>query len=181
MDGEGLMSIDPSKVKAGDTVTLEDRRQRSSGIDPDPDWRLTGKVREIVATHISKDGVPYVWNVRIGHSPYQMGTGDQDWTYTLTDHQPAPEPEPEWKPGTVAWVKAGSWSGNATLHGDVWISFDGEYGTWGEEEVVTDVRPLVVIDPAAVDVDTLQRRIEEAPGGEEARDALAELGVEVPQ
>lgn len=92
--------LDPSKVHAGDTVTLEDRRNgtHDSSITPDPDWRLTGRVREVHVTH-SRDGAPYAWNVRIGHTPYQMGMAD--WTYTLTAHQPAPEPALEWGPGTA--------------------------------------------------------------------------------
>lgn len=93
-DGREPAPLDPSKVKAGDTVTLEDRRSNThdDSITPDPDWRLSGKVREIHVTHSHSDGTPYAWSVRIGHTPYQMGTAE--WTYTLTDHQPAPKPAP---------------------------------------------------------------------------------------
>jgi hypothetical protein len=151
---EGL-PLDPSKVKAGDTVTLEDRRSNmhDDSITPDPDWRLTGKVRDIHVTHSDERGTPYAWSVRIGHSPYHMGTAE--WAYTLTAHQPAPEPERE--PGT---------SGTATVEGKAgvqgtWVrSLNGEdyfathhaetsTGNLAHSDQVTDFVPDVVLDPAA--------------------------------
>src|SRR5690606_23490974 len=80
---------------------------------------------------------------------------------TLTDHQPAPEPEPEWKPGTVADIEVG---GDNTYR-----AIRTEVGRWEAEndwtfydDGVEDVRPLVVIDPADVDVEALTKIADEA-------------------
>lgn len=71
--------LDPSRVKAGDTVTLR------VGAGDLPTLTIAG------LTHKTINGV-YLGGWRINRLPDYV---------TLTAHQPAPEPEPEWKPGTV--------------------------------------------------------------------------------
>lgn len=67
--------IDPSKVKAGDTVTVT---------HPGEDVEVRGRLHDHQAG--------YFWSIR------RAGTFYARDGWTLTDHQPA---EPEWKPGTV--------------------------------------------------------------------------------
>jgi hypothetical protein len=117
--------LDPSKVKAGDTVTLEIH-------DPEmAPFEVLGEAYKVPGQGLSAGGWP------ISNHPH----------VTLTAHQPAPEPEPEWKPGTVADIEVdGGHTYRAIRNdGDQW---DAENAwTYGDSEV-TDVRPLVVIDPA---------------------------------
>jgi hypothetical protein len=72
--------LDPSKVKAGDTVTLE-RTKRNDRVDA-------------LVEEVPQPGVLLLegWG-----AVFQIGTVDPAWT--LTDHQPAPKPE--WEPGTI--------------------------------------------------------------------------------
>jgi hypothetical protein len=127
-DGREAGPLNPALVKAGDTVTLE------SG---------TGLVRDVVSLvdHYA-DGS---WRFLTSEPPVQAyRVGPTHWT--LTDHQPAPEPEPVWKPGTVADIEVdGGHTYRAIRNdGDQW---DAENAwTYGDSEV-TDVRPLVVVDP----------------------------------
>lgn len=103
--------------------------------------------------------------------------------------QPAPEPEPEWKPGQfVSGVVEG------TRHQGM-VDDLGNFLFWNHESegaqeeplpTVTDVRPLVVIDPADVDVKAIGAALSEAERPdlsweEIARIALAEVGIEVPR
>lgn len=132
---------------------------------------------------------------------------------TVEREEPAPEPEPEWEPGTVAVatvrgakdirvIRATNAGGSDPHEMDpTWISADlvdrgqkvnGYDGTYlHHDDDVTDVRPLVVIDPAAVDVAALveeyQRAYTETDGygydGHARRSiamraALAHLGIE---
>lgn len=76
-----MSNIDPSAVKAGDTVTLERdtalARDIVERIDPYPQGGFSIVLRETTPAYLTVTG------------------------WIVTDHQPAPEPEPEWKPGTT--------------------------------------------------------------------------------
>lgn len=142
-----MSNIDPSTVKAGDTVTLE--RNRSTVTGP---------------AHI---GMPGAISLHLPGSSIWINNSDRaddpvSGGWTLTGHQPAPEPEPEWKPGTVAegtvngTIVRGLIGRDDNGTGDVftyWNEFARHMSITGH--VPDDVRPLVVIDPAAVDVDAL--------------------------
>lgn len=140
--------LDPSKVKAGDTVTLE------SG---------TALVRDVVIEAKSRGVGQFVFYTAENPDPLIPGTYYlvNSGAWTLTDHQPAPEPEPEWKPGTLALITIRGQDGEAPEHERAvrrplmgaprlaWHAVD-TGGFWYDENV-TDVRPLVVIDPAGVE------------------------------
>lgn len=165
--------IDPSKVKAGDTATVE--------VIPlhGPRYSLAGEVYRV-------DTSGPLW---IG--PVSITAPDEDIVrVTLTDHQPAPEPEPEYRSQFVAVTDA---NGGASYEG--FIDADGDF--YGMEdgflrlaslENYQNARPLVVIDPAAVDVDALAKTVRKASDTsphiwympEIVRAVLAELGIEAP-
>jgi hypothetical protein len=135
--------LDPSKVKAGDTVTVE--------VIPlhGPRYSLGGEVYRV-------DTSGPLW---VG--PVCITRPDEDIVRVrLTDHQPAPEPEPEWTDGTVAEVTYNNADETEqfktrALRGDgSWVPFADVSDLIMDDEV-TDVRPLVVIDPADVDADML--------------------------
>lgn len=140
--------LDPLLVKVGDTVTLQGTKAKIEG--------------EVSNTY--DDGIGLV--LQINHIRFRV-TGAEHWT--LTDHQPAPEPEPEWEDGQI---------GDALVHGASvrgFISNDGESFVFsvpggGYHEAghgsFDDFVPLVVLDPADVDVDaiTLHVRDDEQPG-----------------
>jgi hypothetical protein len=165
-----MSAIDPSTVNAGDTVTVAVKFDNPEFRD----FTLRGEV----------------YNAMEGASLYVGGWPLQAQNVTLTAHQPAPEPEVEWKPGTV---------GTATVRGvddvrvlrshrtgsvasEFWLS-DSEVDGYlqHQDPHVTDVRPLVVIDPAAVDVDALFFVYSRHDGDARSslRAVLAELGIEV--
>jgi hypothetical protein len=132
--------LDPSKVKAGDTVTVENGTTT-----------VTGKVGTQGAS-----GVPTALFMHgVGTLYFRDG-------WTLIAHQPAPEPEPEWTDGTVAEVTYNNADETEqfktrALRGDgSWVPFADVSDLIMDDEV-TDVRPLVVIDPAEVDVDAIIR------------------------
>lgn len=122
--------LDPRKVKAGDTVTLVGTKAK-----------IEGEVEDV-----QKDTDALVI-IQIDNLRFRV-TGDDAWL--LTAHQPAPEPEPEWKPGTVADVTPHRRPDLASRavrgEDDMWHNTYG--GMWDDDEV--SVKPLVVIDPAAV-------------------------------
>lgn len=74
---------------------------------------------------------------------------------TLTDHQPAPEPEPEWEHHGIYKATVRGESEVTVMYEDPkdhqpWKSLTGigDAGyLWHAVDQVTDVRPLVVIDP----------------------------------
>jgi hypothetical protein len=163
--------LDPSKVKAGDTVTVTVTDDKHGSIV------VTGEAWE-----------DYPGDLAVG--PHLLSRDN----VTLTAHTPAPEPEPEpeWKPGTVAVVETeGAYPGGprrAVRRGGVWHSLDME--GYAIDANVTCVRPLFVIDPAHVDVESVGAALYEAMKGiepgvfsweEVARTALAEVGIEVPR
>jgi hypothetical protein len=136
--------LDPAAVKAGDTVTLEKGTAKHVDLVADVDRYQDGDYR-----FTSTTSPTHVYRV-----------GDGAWT--LTDHQPAPEPEPEWTDGTVAEVTYNNADETEqfktrALRGDgSWVPFADVSDLIMDDEV-TDVRPLVVIDPADVDVEAIIR------------------------
>jgi predicted RecA/RadA family phage recombinase/uncharacterized protein YodC (DUF2158 family) len=160
---EAAAALDPSKVKAGDTVTLVSPASVNRGTVKVP-AKIEGVAREVLP-----DGRIAVHGVQGFFFPS-----------TLTAHQPAPEPEPEWKPGTFV---SGEFEGR---RGQGVVTEQGEFLFWNhtgghmQEEplsTITDVRPLAVIDPADVDVVALQREIDDAMPGHEASVVLERLGL----
>jgi len=99
-------------------------------------------------------------------------------------HQPAPEPEPEWKPGeTVADINVGCFSDSkgirAVRREGGWRSANGNW----DDANVNDVRPLVVIDPAAgwwAEIHNAFVAAGIGDAGSAASIALRTLGIEVP-
>lgn len=144
--GREAAPLDPSKVKAGDAVRLE---------------RGTAVVTDVVIEAKSRGVGQFVFYTAESPDPlipgtyYLVNTG----AWTLTDHQPAPEPEPEWLEGAVAEVTPTRRPDLATRAvrgaGDMWHNTYG--GMWDDDEV--SARPLVVIDPAAVDVDAISEAL----------------------
>lgn len=131
--------LDPSKVRPGDRVTLE--------IFQLPYGRYT----------VSADAFYDEASGTVCAAGHPV---DPDGTYVLalTAHQPGPEPE--WPPATLAeatvhgyrgirvWrVEGGEPSSGWTTHVPV------EDATWHSDSDVTDVRPLVVIDPTLAPVE----------------------------
>jgi hypothetical protein len=152
---------DPSKVKPGDTVTLESDGGR--------------KVTAPVSEHTLPGKAQGTWFLDVHPDDGPVSFSAAHWT--LTDHQPAPEPEPEWKPGTVADITvhpSGVLRAVRARVGDYWAADTEE--VYSDDEVES-VRPLVVIDPADVDVVALQREIDDAMPGHEASVALERLGL----
>jgi hypothetical protein len=166
--------LDPSKVKAGDTVTVRVEPNPGTGwgtLDHGPEAiEVTGKV------WLDSGDNPHGPVAKVG--VHALGLPN----VTLTAHQPAPEPEPEWKPGQfVSGVVEG-----ARRQG--MVDDLGNFLFWNHElegvqedpiapGVVTDIRPLVVIDPADVDRVALQREIDDAMPGHEASVVLERLGL----
>lgn len=141
---------DSSKVKAGDTVTVTDGIATISAV--------VDSVRERAAQ---------LWfRFRFGEQPdayYEvpMALARGEEAFTLTDHQPAPEPEPTYEPRKVYEHPNGDrfWSVN-TEHGVMLVN---EYGDTDRPSDMTEpLRPLVVIDPAEVDVEALVTTFVEA-------------------
>lgn len=124
--------LDPSKVKAGDTVTLD---------HPD-------------GTHLPNRTVGSVYAITIGRRQEYLNDLYAEG-YTLTDHQPAPEPEPAYDVGTVGTATVRGVEGvrvmrshrTGSVASEFWLS-DGEVGGYlqHQDDYVTDVRPLVLID-----------------------------------
>jgi hypothetical protein len=122
--------LDPSKVKAGDTVTVH--------VAASPPFDVTGTVWAAAE----------MLGLSVG--PMDLNASN----VTLLAHQPAPEPEVEWKPGTVAKITTTRTGNMLAIRREtgvtppvVWQCIPD--GSWWEDGDVTDVRPLVVIDPAA--------------------------------
>lgn len=142
-------SLDPSKVKAGDTVTL------TKG-----ETSVRGPV-----TGISYAGGGE-WDFRVGEEAYRRAGRIGLWA--VTAHQPAPEPEPEWKPGMFASARIRGYEQDGERYQGFFDSEGSFYFPDAEgresaphKDSVTDVRPLVVIDPAAVrdEIEAAGRRL----------------------
>lgn len=102
---------------------------------------------------------------RPGDVVVQKPTSDavEGAAFLVERHQPVPEPEPEWKPGTVALATTPSGADEQVMRttaygplGPVWLD---THSNRLHASEVTDVRPLVVIDPAAVDWSDLQGQV----------------------
>jgi hypothetical protein len=121
--------LDPSKVKAGDTVTV-----RVEEFDiPDP-YEVTGKA--------------YVGPIGMAVGGFLL-SGDR---VNLTDHQPAPEPEPELPtiPGSLIKSEAGDL---VFLTKAMWL--DQDHDERNPSDWAAPWTQMVVIDPEAVDMDAL--------------------------
>jgi hypothetical protein len=141
--------LDPGAVKAGDYIEAE-----SDGTG------IKGPV-----LHINENG--YVSIQHLGSFAIEgITTKDTGYRlFTLTDHQPAPEPEPEWSRAAdyVATVRGipgvrVTWSPVDDGDSNPWRTREpitDEKHSWHPESEVTDVHPLVVIDPATVSKDIL--------------------------
>lgn len=134
--------LDPSKVKAGDTVTLE------------KDGAL---VRDVVIEAKSRGVGQFVFYTAENPDPLIPGTYYlvNHGAWTLTDHQPAPEPEPELPtaPGSLIKSEAGDL---VFLTKAMWL--DQDHDERNPSDWAAPWTQMVVIDPAAVDVDTLAER-----------------------
>lgn len=150
--------LDPSKVaitlKAGDYIEAE-----SDGA------KIGGKV-----SHVNENGfvaIEHVGTFAIHHITASPVPGGYRM-FVLTAHQPAPEPEPEWKPGVVHAARLLDsdvfhvWAIEGDVPG-VTAEFTDHLGNSYEPRELHDVRPLVVIDPAAVDMEALARRFDLSP------------------
>lgn len=168
--------LDPSKVKAGDTVTLSADETSTRGPVKDVQYAGGGE-----------------WDVWIANHAQPFRTG-RIGLWAVTDHQPAPEPELPTR-GTFGWAdtvdgrRHGFVVGGA--NGSDYRAFryylpESDYSR--ATESFSNFVPDVVIDPAAVDWRGLQARMSALVVGAEpfkrASDILAvvrrELGIEAP-
>lgn len=143
--------LDPSKVKVGDTVTVE---------------REGVTVRGKAGTH-GLGILTAVFISGVGTLYFRDG-------WTLTDHQPAPGPEPEWKPGTAGTATVQGKAGVRVMRLDPddrtaqilpWVS-DHMIGGWyvHEDADVTDFVPDESVDPVVIaEVDGTIFRLSEVP------------------
>jgi hypothetical protein len=182
--GREAAPLDAAKVKAGDTVTLA--KGETSVRGPVTNIEHATHTEIVVGFAIKNLGWRYI--------EADVVAQQDGGAWTLTAHTPAPEPKPEWEPGTVAaatvdgkpnvrvirindWTEADHWRTVSPVGAKLRHFDDGS---------VTDVRPLVVIDPAAVDVDALAEKayaaLEPGAGLTEiypvVEAALAHLGIE---
>jgi predicted RecA/RadA family phage recombinase/uncharacterized protein YodC (DUF2158 family) len=157
---EAAAALDPSKVKAGDTVTLVSPASVNRGTVKVP-AKIEGVAREVLP-----DGRIAVHGVQGFFFPS-----------TLTAHQPAPEPEPEWKPGTVADIEVGGDNTYRAIRTEVG-RWEAENDWTFDDDDVESVRPLVVLDPES-DTDRLWNIIREVDGNHDlGAGALAEAILE---
>lgn len=172
--------LDPSKVKAGDTVTLS--RGTSSVIA-----KVTHVQDFIHLEHLGRFRVKGLSSARTG------GYAE----YTLIAHTPAPEPEPEYEVGHVYEATVANVGRVQVVRVDPDMDADGpplypfpwfapSKNDHYAEHAVSDVRPLVVIDPATVD----RTQVAQVIRGEgelgtldymAAEAVLEHLGIEVPR
>lgn len=193
-------ALDPSKVKAGDTVTVHVVTIDSPAYDVSGETYMLGHALAVGGHVLTGPGV------------------------TLTAHQPAPEPEPELPEGTIALIygqkhvlikrgrtliaHADRHSGDPMVEGIgkdaglnnkmLWVNIErgwafNEYRSPLQTEastpqVVYNPDASVVVDPATVDVKAVGATLHEAyswgvsPSWDEvARTVLAEVGIEVPR
>lgn len=177
--------LDPSKVKAGDTVTLT----LGKAI-------LTDEVRVLRPSHDSRQWRAFELSQdQKGESPRAVKldpTADID-AWTLTGHQPAPEPEPELPTrGTFGWADTVDGRRHGFVvggtNGSDYRAFryylpEGDYSR--ATESFSNFVPDVVIDPASDYVQGLIRLAHDkaaSPEGERdralVRDLLKGLGIE---
>lgn len=223
--------LDPSKVKAGDTVTLEEGLSRFTGVVDSVRERAAqtwfrfryGEQADAYLEMPVTDGFGRTWTltdhqpapepepapndpeVLVGDSYFRLSEvpayaerllarlieeqqKSKELHIALTEIAPAPEPEPEWKPWTVADIMvhpSGVLRAVRARTGNYWAADTEEVYS---DDDVESVRPLVVIDPAAVDVEAVAAAIANELGllpnevepmhREAAVGALAALGIE---
>lgn len=141
-DGREAAPLDPKSVHIGDTVTVR--------------FKETGD--EIVTKTYQPDDITapgeYVyllgWPLHRANGTFGLAISH----FEILAIEPAPMPER--KPGTVAIVTPSMWGGivNRAIRGTDGGWYTEAGGHWDDDEV-TDAHELVVIDPAAVDVDHL--------------------------
>jgi hypothetical protein len=172
---------DPSKVKPGDTVTVR--------VEPNPGtgWGTLDHGPEAIEV----TGTVWLDSGDNPHGPVaKVGVHALDLpNVTLTDHQPAPEPEPEYMVGHVYEAKVANVGRVQVVRVDPDMDEDPLYPfPWFApsendhytERAVTDIRPLVVLDPES-DTDRLaaiissHRHGSEVPWPEDRRTAEAIL------
>jgi hypothetical protein len=156
------VSIDLNDVKPGDTVTLEADGGRKVTA-PRSERTLPGYAPGTWFLDVYPDGDPV---------PFSAAH------WTLTDHQPAPE----WRPGQfVSGVVEG-----ARRQG--MVDDLGNFLFWNHESegaqeeplpTVTDVRPLVVIDPADVDVKAIGAALSEAERPDLSWEEIARIALSI--
>jgi hypothetical protein len=171
--------LDPSKVKPGDTVTVR--------VEPNPGtgWGTLDHGPEAIEV----TGTVWLDSGDNPHGPVaKVGVHALDLpNVTLTDHQPAPEPEPEYMVGHVYEAKVANVGRVQVVRVDPDMDEDPLYPfPWFApsendhytERAVTDVRPLVVLDPES-DTDRLWNIIREVDGNHDlGAGALAEAILE---
>lgn len=172
-------------VQVGDLVTLEDRRTASEDgtFKPDPAWRLTGHVREVVDGLVAvnpRDGEPYGWSVRIGQTLYTVGylsPGGEMWSYSLVS---ATREVPEWEPGTVgtATISTCETSGSTTLQHGIWfrrgdepLMFMTDFGHFWVSHMVATFVPDD-IEALRADLDAERAKVADLTGRNAALEAL---------
>jgi hypothetical protein len=179
--------IDPSKVKPGDTVTVR--------VEPNPDmgWGALDHGPEAIEV------TGKVW-LDSGVRPSAAKVGVHALSLpnvTLIAHTPAPEPEPEYEVGHVYEATVANVGRVQVVRVAPELDADGpplypfpwfvpSRNDHYAERVVTDIRPLVVIDPATVDRTQVAQAIrgEGEPGTLDymaAEVVLEHLGIEVPR
>jgi hypothetical protein len=179
--------LDPSKVKAGDTVTVRVEPNPDTGwgtLDHGPEAiEVTGKV------WLDSGDNPHGPVAKVG--VHALGLPN----VTLTAHQPAPAPEPEHAPGFYTVHPYDSpetnWTGFVDSEGTFYGEEDGFFRQAFKGDYTVDSR-LVVIDPAEVDLVALTKIGDEAYLTDQSEfrhdgiqaailAALAHLGIEVPR
>lgn len=190
-DGRETAPLDPGAVKAGDTVTV----------------RFIPTGEEVTTKAYRPDDVkaPWVyllgWPLIKGYDAGEGGTFGLALKYfELLSHQPAPEPEPEWVGKFVSAVvdvdddgrrfeRRQGFVSRGDARGVNKFNFIGHAGNQTQRTWMEDARPLVVLDPATVDVVALMEgAIKSAAGkgywpdrvvaGHMMRHLLAHLGLD---
>lgn len=160
--------LDPTKVKAGDTVTLERNKARVTDTVSATDHSDMGGVGPLIRLYETGD-----W--------FRLTDVD---AWTLTNHQPAPDPEPEWKPGTrgtgtINGRKVGGFISefNSVIGFYYWNEFAGHTSYSGT--VPEDFTPDVAIDPGALQ-HAIVTEFQVENNVKKAAAIFAKLGIEKP-
>jgi hypothetical protein len=184
----------PDSPTGGRSVSAEDFEHDNAPVVDDL-WDAKDRVQREVAAEVFTAPAPLDPSGRLELAAdffhAKTGTAASYFTVDLSPEERAPyyaaadaflaahltpEPEPEWKPGTVADIEADGDNTYRAIRTEAgWWEAENNW-TYADAEV-TDVRPLVVIDPDDVDVVALQREIDNAVPGHEASVALGHLGL----
>jgi len=109
---------------------------------------INGAVFGGVVEEVHRDADGYRFRI-VGHEGLFFHEAEAWRSRTIS--RPAPEPEPDWKPGTVAVVEVNGTNTYRAIRNDEG-QWDAESCWTYSDDEVSDVRPLVVIDPTSVDV-----------------------------